>query len=486
MRSVVLRLDRARSAMLLTVVLALTRQVGGGEPPAPPLTYSAIADTNYYAKPELPKLGPAGFTLTDPTFGCPMVRVSDEKTWDGPIHTPAGAAQNTWNTDSTLFIVLAGGAAAIPYRFDPRTMKVSRLPGVAVLPEIAGDAPFSYHDRDICWGKAIRRNMIVKYNFATNTTTDVVDVGKVTGLPVNHMGAFGISATDVISLTFGGPGQNRDPYLLVYDTKDGSHHLWKTSEGTIDGKPVPNVPKFMQHSSEIDRSGRYVCTVGPGLTGPVVWDLETGTVYGMAVENSGHRVLGYGDMVNDIHKWIYRTIDREGIGKPMDLMVHPAGEGYFAYDGHESWNNARPGMHVPVLVSTYHPLERGDPKCAWGDEVIAVATDGSGKVWRFAHHRSTVHMPVRGADEQRAVPRDRTRMAEEQPYNFWDTPRGNVSQDGRFFMFTSNWEETLGKDRFGRFRQDVFIVKLERESAAGAHRPGTAPGAPGQPQPSLP
>jgi len=47
-------------------------------------------------------------------------------------------------------------------------------------------------------------------------------------------------------------------------------------------------------------------------------------------------------------------------------------------------------------------------------------------------------------------------------YSFWDTPRGNVSQDGRFFMFTSNWDSTLGKDQSGQPRQDVFIVRLEQ------------------------
>jgi hypothetical protein len=112
----------------------------------------------------------------------------------------------------------------------------------------------------------------------------------------------------------------------------------------------------------------------------------------------------------------------------------------------------------------------GDPKCAYGDEVIAVATDSSQKVWRFCHTRALVHTPARDAGGAQSRPTDRTRMGEEQPYNFWDTPRGNVSQDGMFFMFTSNWEDSVGKDRMGRFREDVFIVKLEQAAAgiAGA------------------
>ena len=130
------------------------------------------------------------------------------------------------------------------------------------------------------------------------------------------------------------------------------------------------------------------------------------------------------------------------------LVEQPAGAPYFAYDSHVSWNNARPAALVPILLSSYHLSESNDPKCVWGDEVIAVATDGSGKVWRFAHHRSTVHS--RGGTSN-----------PNQSYNFWDSPRGNVSQDGRFYMFTSNWEETLGKDAHNRVREDVFVVKLE-------------------------
>jgi hypothetical protein len=38
----------------------------------------------------------------------------------------------------------------------------------------------------------------------------------------------------------------------------------------------------------------------------------------------------------------------------------------------------------------------------------------------------------------------------------------DVSQDGRFYMFTSNWEETLGRDH-DHFREDVFIVRRDRD-----------------------
>jgi hypothetical protein len=451
---------------LLVAQLIASAAMAADELPAPPLTYQAVSDTKYYPKPALPKLGPAGFIFKDPTFGCPMVRVSDEKTLSGdPILTPAGSVQNTWNTDSTLFVVNSEGGRAIPYQFDPKTLRVLRIPGLDTLPDIAGDTPFSYRERDVCFGKDVRRSVLVKFNFTTQKATDVCDITRLTGLPVvgGHLGMFSVSANDILCVCFGGASQNRDMYCLVYDMKNNTHHVWNTKDMKIDGQPVEGAPTMTMHACEIDPSGRYaIATPGQGSKVRWIWDTQKAAVYPITASAGGHAVLGYGAMVNDDHQFYLRAVDAEGIKAPKPIMSHPATERSFAYDSHTSWNNAREGMLVPVVASTEHADEMGDPKCAYGDEVIAVATDGSQKVWRFCHTRALVHMPARDASGAQSRPTDRTKMGEEQPYNFWDTPRGNVSQDGRFFMFTSNWEDTLGKDRAGRFREDVFIVKLEQ------------------------
>jgi len=424
-----------------------------GPLPAPPLVYQAVSDIKVYPKPPLPKMGPAGFSLDDPTFGCRILRVTDENTMSGdPLVTPARAEQNPWNADGTRFCVLTMDQRNVPFRFNPATMTATRIEGLPTLPGIHGNAPFSYHDSDVCYGKDARRGAVVQYDFQTGRLSEICDVGRATGLPLGHMEELTVSATDVLALNFGGSQQDTDPYLMTYDMRSGAHHVWNTREGTLDGKPLPTATRFTQHNSHIDRSGRYVWTEGPGKSGPtvMVWDVEKGSVYPLTVSRTGHNVAGYGEMVNDINRWIYRTLDPVGIDQPHDLMQHPAGEPYFSYDSHLSWNNARPGMHVPVVASTYHALERGDPRCAYGDEIVAVATDGSRRVWRLAHHRSIAHARIGDAASK---------------YSFWDSPRGNVSQDGRFQMFTSNWEETLGKDRRGHPREDVFIVKLQCETA---------------------
>jgi hypothetical protein len=68
-------------------------------------------------------------------------------------------------------------------------------------------------------------------------------------------------------------------------------------------------------------------------------------------------------------------------------------------------------------------------------------------VWRLAHHRSN----VANDDTPSTI-------------SFWYTPRPNVSRDGRWVLFTSNWEKTLGTDPSGaageKARQDVFLLRL--------------------------
>ena len=433
-------------------MLTIQSELPAAEPAPSPLIYNAVSDTKYYAKPELPKLGPAGFAFQDPTFHCPLLRVSDEKTLEGrSIVTPATAFSNPWNSDSTLFCLLADGVRNIPFRFDPKTMAASRIPELPMMPNMVNEMTFSRHDPNICFGKDPSRKGIVKFDFSVGKEVGFIDVGKLTGLEVGYLGTLTISANDVLGLIFGGLGQNASPYVLLYDLKTNKFRVWNTQAGTVDGKVVTGTPHFTQHSGMIDLSGRYFVTLGPGVHRPIVWDTTSDQIYPVTNQPEGHYALGFGEMVNCSRPWVLRTaLDAKSVDNVQHLVEPPPGDPYFAYDSHASWTNARADAQVPVLVSSYHIKESTDPKCTWGDEIIALATDGSGKVWRFAHSRSTVHNrgPLPGASNR---------------YNFWDCPRGNVSQDGRFFMFTSNWEETLGKDEQGRIREDGYIVKLESQ-----------------------
>jgi len=100
---------------------------------------------------------------------------------------------------------------------------------------------------------------------------------------------------------------------------------------------------------------------------------------------------------------------------------------------------------VPVISSTYRYGNNTTPWRAWDDEIIAIDTrEGGGMVYRFAHHRSNA-----------ASDTDPTTTY------YWYQPIANVSPDGQWVIFTSNWEKTLGTDsREGISGQDVFVVHL--------------------------
>ena len=81
-----------------------------------PITYAAQTSWQNYPKPPLPKLGPAGFTFKDPTFGSRILRLTDPKTLvgtfaearDASFATPLYGEPNAWNSDNTLFIIQSG------------------------------------------------------------------------------------------------------------------------------------------------------------------------------------------------------------------------------------------------------------------------------------------------------------------------------------------------------------------------------------------
>jgi hypothetical protein len=109
----------------------------------------------------------------------------------------------------------------------------------------------------------------------------------------------------------------------------------------------------------------------------------------------------------------------------------------------------------PVLAGTDRYANNPGPWREWDDEIIAIRTDGGPTtVWRFAHHRSDVNCV-------NAVP-----ACTEDKDPFWYTPRPNISPDGRWAIFTSNWERSLGIDcctsaeTTPNRRQDVFVVQL--------------------------
>ncbi len=409
------------------------------------IEYNAVTDRKPRPKPPVPKMGKAGSIIKDPLYGNRIVRVTDERTAeDSPsCVTAAAALQNTWNADSTRFVLMCGGAVA--FRFDPVKLKAREDERL----DMQETPAFSYTDPDIIYGIGTDvgkgdHNRILEYNFKKHKYRSLVDLQKLITFE-GSAGMVSVSANDRIVVPFGGI-QDTWHYVLFYDKASGRTALLDTRAGTLNGKPLKFPMGWGVHVVNIDKSGRYVIlSKGQGGEAPnlVIWDTTTNGFGEVAPEGAGHYSAGYGLMVNNSGtfphwaQWMMRALDPADLKFITRLVAPDPPKDFGGRYEHSSWNNARPDSWAPVFVSVTRYADAKNPLGPWDDEIIAISTDPKRpRVFRFAMHRS------------------------KPSGDFWDVPRGNVSPDGRFFMFTSNWEGTLGESRKGRSRRDVFVLEL--------------------------
>lgn len=449
--------------------------------PAPagaPTAYNAISDRNAYLKPALPSLGAAGYAFNDPTFGSKILRITDGNTRPGAANrsyrVPSNAHLAAWNASSTGFFVVSNDGTIVPYVFDPVAMVASRIQpassgnggltlGFYVEPQ------FSLVNPKVIYGAVSGSNnrTIGQYDFSTGTYATVVDLDTVVGgLAGTYVGGFmtGGTPSENLMTFFGGFSQDNH-YLALWSPigNPAGRKLLNSVNSTINGTPTGPVLNFHLHSAQIDKSGRFVFLYptavdlgSPRYAAQVyLWDTASDSVTAVtsSMRPGGHDAAGYGYWINqdcctssswDAAQWQFRTLATPTQTTDLISPVLATKEIYLA--DHTTWNNAQPSTLVPVVSSTYRYGDNTTAWRAWDDEIIGIDTTGGigGIVYRFAHHRSSV-----GSDANPA-----------QPY-FWYEPIANVSPNGKWVLFTSNWEKTLGRDASeGTFRQDVFVVQL--------------------------
>jgi hypothetical protein len=353
-----------------------------------------------------------------------------------------------------MFYVVTAGGSFLLYDFDPATLKahvVAKNPNLNWGPE----PQFSYGKPNIIYGISRQEPAIDQYDTATGKVSEVTRASKCVKLEArDHASVVTVSADDNRFMTVLGPGQDSNYLVYVYDRTQGCR-WYNPTTGEIGGDwgpkgTIASPDRFPVHNARMAKSGKflYVTRGGGGSPGHrwVVWEIDTLNVSVCSMACSGHHVLGYSHILGS-----------SGLVHPMDVVARPLNHiaEYTSiisgltpskgdwYDSHFSWNNVDPNDSAPVCYSTYQMKNPDTPGAAplvigpWENEIDCAATDGKSKVWRFAHTYSTARN------------------------GFWSTPRGNVSQDGRFFMFTSDWEDQLGKGPDNKYRSDVFVVELK-------------------------
>jgi hypothetical protein len=177
-----------------------------------------------------------------------------------------------------------------------------------------------------------------------------------------------------------------------------------------------------------------------------IWDLVTLDVAACPIDG-GLFCGGYGTMGNSTY------VNAAGKVDQMNIVIRPAGNladfsylvypleppYHFGQEKHFAWANGYYNDALPICASNYN--FDGNPliNAAYDGEIFCIETDGiASTVWRFGHNRALWIAP-----------------------NFNTQPLGNVTIDGRWFLFTSGWDSQLGNDSAGLPRSDVWIVKLD-------------------------
>ena len=458
----------------------------------PLLSYNATTTQAYLPVPPAPVLQAAPYVFYDnnPAFsstrllrvtdGNTAVTAADNSLQNRSFYTYAGNG-NAFSADDAHFVAHMSGGAFYLFNFDPASFTASVAKdgngNPIVLP--FGNANFSYSDPDVIYGTDWSGFKLDQYTISTGQAKQLVDLTTAVQPPAGtYMGDMQV-ANGYLVADFGGPAQDQMPYVVVYNLATGNYLLLNLAASTIyNSATKATVPAQVNiggtlysyagygagvHSIEVDHSGRYVLvTVHSSMPGNGfhVWDTQGNTIIN-ALENA-HDDLGYGYSGggdgNYANSFILHKLDTVDLNAAVQL--NPNANGWY-FGSHFSWSNSSAAQPLaPLFDNTL--VDDGNPpgQSPWQKEIIAVCTSCSAfTVWRFADN----HMEYNTSD-----PRDDS---------FWDQSRGNVSQDGRYYLFDSNWDYGLGTDSSTSLpRHDLFIVDLaSAQGGSGSSSSSSSP-----------
>ncbi|MGB7157934.1 MAG: hypothetical protein WBD40_07695 [Tepidisphaeraceae bacterium] len=365
--------------------------------------------------------------FTDPAFGTKIIRVTDAT--DGNHNHVAYSYYSSLNNNNTYLYIRTGSVAASTgeislYSFNPTTMTPAYVGPLFASNPPGGGAPMW---EDAKWSTnpstpnklfTHRGARIYSYDVATHAYTLIKDFADTPGWNSgDYVFQFSVSEDENI---FAFTRRSSTGAVLGYQ-------VWKRDTNT---SPVFETEPGLDEV-RIDKTGVYL-TVKTGAPNPVgIWNVTNSTydelTYLGVDDAPGHSDQGAGTLVGMGGN---NRINGRDLSTPHTWhnvwTPRPANEGGALWQsGHISLTAADDGWAV---VSKGESFE-GDITGPFLNEIFMVATDGSGRVIRMAHHRSNFF----------------------NPYDYWDWPMANSSRDGRFIVFTSDWANTG--------QRDVFILR---------------------------
>jgi hypothetical protein len=444
----------------LTVMTVLT-SCSSGESDGPGSGTAQVAPANYAAYTGIdplpipsppPALGPANSIIADPTFGSRILRVTDSHTAGGSSFIPEDAgAFRTWNANSTAFKLMDKNGSSYWSDFDPVNFQAGGLHPL----KLNNLWEWSAVDSNAIY--FLNGSQLSRYDIRTQETTNLGSTPN--GDPVRYhiavvgddkwiCSAAGAGSQDTYTkLLCVNPSTSETKYIdIVNKTINGvAQHdrNWPTSAAgqtigihTIFGSAGGSWLGIGFHQASWNHNGMSTLNLDTNT-----WSLVTsGDAY-----YSGHFSIGNGKWVNgagskngkDSRGALVRNPDALMNAAQYTFIMQPYATSGWSDAEHSSWFNATTNPNAPILFSRYY---EGRPATAspWIGEIILAATDGSNTVWRFAHNHN-------GGG------------------SFYGQSFAQISNDGRWALFSSYWDGTLGSSGgdFGlSTRIDTFVVEL--------------------------
>ena len=458
MSHVYLRRARMLSGLMIIVLLGLNQSLLAATAPT---TYSAYTGTDAKAIPAAPALGPVNSTINDPTFGSRILRVTDANTSSRLSFEPEYAGTvRSWNANSTAVKLLDAYGGSYWLEFNPSSFTVGNGSSQPSLHRLNFNWAWEWSAVDPDTLYFLNGKQLAKYNKATGVIANLG--GPPNGDPVTYHVAV-IGADNWVCAAAGAGTQNTYTKLYCINPSNTSQAKFiDVLNKTINGisQSDPNWPTSAAgqtigiHSLYGSATGAYFSVTfrqqSWGANGDAVLNLTTNTWSLVTPADpywGGHNALGNGKYV--IQGGSINGMDGRGavLRDPNALMNSskyvfiyqpPSTIGFYDSD-HLSWFNASTNAQAPVLSSRYNVNPPPGP-LTWYGEIVVAATDGSNTVWRFAHnHNGGVNL------------------------SFFACSFAQISNDGRWAVFSSYWDGTLGTSG-GDFgvgtRIDTFIVDL--------------------------
>ena len=392
--------------------------------------------TTFTEPPPQPLPTSPGGTFCDPVFGTKIMRVTTEATAGGGAST-SYSYWPTFNMNNTKILVvnpLATHQGDI-YDFNPTTFTLGqRLAALPFAPNTGqstklDDSVWSYTEPNKLFVHMDSGTKLFKYDVANPGYELIDDMARFLG-PNQFVTQMSMSQ-DGYSFAFSVKNYDANFSLagyLVYRKLPGS-----SGEVRILSNDVVDEVR-------IDKTGRYLFinrilpdNALPSDIEAQVIDLDTGILKSLTDDTPHHAPshydVGRGMVVGGANYLVGITArslsDPFNYTRILNLAAEGNGGGFHTsmLADNEGW----------ALMSFYSQHAPGQTR--FQREIVQVATDGSERVRRLLHHQSILQAGANG---------------------YYDSPRANISRDGRFIAFTSNW------GRIGSAtRHDMFIAQIE-------------------------